>query len=463
MDSAEVQLNRFGIERQGKRLWCHWPWSTFVLTCDGVVVCGCGDAFNENPVGDTRSQGAIDIWRGEGFQRMRRGMRENSPPAFCYKCGLMEVREAQEGVPDLAEVPDTPPRVLYVEPTIVCNLRCPQPACVPEEVYGTRSMKLLSYDLYAGVIDELGPQLERMVFYNYGESFIHPDAFRMIRYAKDVNPSLWVWTSTNGHFFDTAEKVRALVDSGINEIQFSIDGATQAVYETYRKEGKIEKVFDGLRAVAEERDRRGSVFPWISWNYILFRWNDSDEEMERARQLAIELGVDRLTWTTTDQPLGMPSERFVPGTADYERIRPGLVGGGAQVPNAIRWGGRIEPVALPERVRTGGDIVARFQVTNESELTWQPGTAHDVRRMSLRAKLHDHAGALLVENFMYVGFAEPLQPGASAVVELSGTAELEAGRYRLTVDLVREGLWWFEFLGIEPFGCEFEVVGPADA
>lgn len=211
-DSETVDLNRFGVDPHRGRVWCGWPHSTVVLTCDGTVVCGCGDAFNENPMGDARHQSVLDIWRGEGFQRMRRGMRDGQPAPYCERCGLMEIHPPDFEPPDLPLVPDAYPRVLYVEPTIICNLRCPQPACVPEEVYDTRSVRMLPYDVYTKVLDEVGPHIESMIFYNYGESFIHKDACRMIRYAKDINPAIWIWTSTNGHYFDKPEKVQALVD-----------------------------------------------------------------------------------------------------------------------------------------------------------------------------------------------------------------------------------------------------------
>ena len=44
---------------------------------------------------------------------------------------------------------------------------------------------------------------------------------------------------------------------------------------------------------------------------ILFKWNDSDEEMEEARRLAVELGIDRLCWEITDHPESAFSRRVL--------------------------------------------------------------------------------------------------------------------------------------------------------
>ena len=450
-------LNRFGADPRQGRVWCDWPHRTVVLSCDGTIVCGCGDAFNENPMGDARQESVLDIWRGDGFQRMRRGMQGGRPAPFCYRCGLMEIHPMDFQPPDLPIVPDAYPRELYVEPTIVCNLRCPQPACIPEEVYDTRSIRMLPFDTYKKVLDEVGPHLERMVFYNYGESFIHPDAFRMLRYAKDVNPRIWIWTSTNGHYFDNPEKVRALVDSGIDEIQFSIDGATQGAYEQYRKRGRLAKVLDGIRAIVEERERRGTPGPWILWNYILFRWNDSDEQMELARSLAIELGVDRLTWTTTDQPLGMPSTRFVPGSRDYERIRPELIGGGRQVPNAIRWGAGIQAIDLPAKVRAGDAFVARLRVRNEGEVRWPSALEQTTRPVQVYGRMQPASGGPFGQPFLAGALPRSVPPGETVDVEMIGFAGQGIGHGRLKVDLLLSQRYWFEELGGEPLVRDLEI------
>ena len=109
--------------------------------------------------------------------------------------------------------------------------------------------------------------------------------------------------------------------SGIDEVTFSIDGASQETYVRYRQRGKFDKAIANLRAMADEKARSGRDVPQLNWRYILFKWNDSDEEMERARALAEEIGVDRLCWEITDHPEDSFSRRFAPGSPDLERIR----------------------------------------------------------------------------------------------------------------------------------------------
>ena len=179
---------------------------------------------------------------------------------------------------------------------------------------------MLDVDLFTRVIDEAGPSLGRVDFFNYGEAFLHKRAVEMCEYVKATFPHIYLYTSTNGLAF-TEASARRLARSGIDEVTFSIDGASQETYARYRQRGRFDVAVANLRAMADEKRKAGRDVPVINWRYILFAWNDSDEEMGRAREMAAELGADRLTWEITDHPEDSFSRRFVPGSPDYERIR----------------------------------------------------------------------------------------------------------------------------------------------
>jgi hypothetical protein len=70
----------------------------------------------------------------------------------------------------------------------------------------------------------------------------------------------------------------------------SIDGASQAVYERFRKKGSLELVCDNIRKLVAARQRLGKRTPVISWQFLAFRHNW--QEIPLALDLARELGVD---------------------------------------------------------------------------------------------------------------------------------------------------------------------------
>ena len=123
----------------------------------------------------------------------------------------------------------------------------------------------------------------RIDFFNYGEAFLHKRAVEMCEYIKTKFPHIYLYTSTNGLALNE-EKARRLVHSGIDEVTFSIDGASQETYARYRQRGKFDLAIANLRAMADEKAQSGRDVPQLNWRYILFTWNDNDEEMAaRAR------------------------------------------------------------------------------------------------------------------------------------------------------------------------------------
>ena len=171
------------------------------------------------------------------------------------------------------------------------------------------------------MIDEAGPSLGRIDFFNYGEAFLHKRAVEMCEYIKTKFPHIYLYTSTNGLAF-TEEKVRQLARIGHRRsdvldrrlVAGELRAGTASAATSTRRSPTCAPCSTRAR-------RRAATLPFVNWRYILFKWNDSDEEMGRAREMAKEIGVDRLCWEITDHPEDSFSRRFAPDAPDYERIR----------------------------------------------------------------------------------------------------------------------------------------------
>jgi len=92
----------------------------------------------------------------------------------------------------------------------------------------------------------------------------------------------------------TAKKfdAEAYASSGLDFMTLSIDGATQGVYEKYRRKGDLEQAFRNIRSLVEAKRRLGSGTPIISWQFLAFEHNA--HEIEAATAMARELGVDQI-------------------------------------------------------------------------------------------------------------------------------------------------------------------------
>ena len=434
------------------RFQCSWPWDILVMLCDGRIVCGCADPYGRRVLGDTRTSSVHDIWTGATISTLRAQLNAGGS-RFCGDCALKIPLKKDEAAPVRPLDASPLPSRLYIECTAACNISCHQAVCAPETgITRTRQAGMLDFDLFRRVVDETGPALERIDFFNYGEAFLHKRAVEMCEYIKTRFPHIYVYTSTNGLAF-SEESARRLVRSGIDEVTFSLDGATQASYEEYRQRGRLDVALANLRAMADEKRRAGCDAPFLNWRYILFAWNDSDEEMNLARQLAAEIGVDRLCWEITDHPEDSYSRRFVPGSADFETIRQ-EIWDQTGLGNAIAGGtprARIEVrtgfTRLPLLGRAGWPLNVRTRVHNLSTRPFAAQTTTGRRRVRLGAQLCDARGTLLDRELARASLPTTLVPGGSADIAIEIPVPAEPGRYRLKFDLACEGIDWFERCG----------------
>jgi hypothetical protein len=434
------------------RFTCSWPWTTAVLLCDGRLSCGCADPYGRRILGDAREASIAAVWRGETASRLRADINTGGS-TFCGDCPLKLPLERDQAPPRRSLDAGGLPSRLYVECTAACNISCYQACCAPETgITRTRQAGMLDFDLFARVVDEAGPALARIDFFNYGEAFLHKRAVEMCEYIKGRYPHIYLYTSTNGLAL-TEERARRLVHSGIDEVTFSIDGATPESYVRYRQRGDFHKAIAHLSAMVDEKQQAGRDVPFLNWRYILFRWNDSDEEMERARHLAAEIGVDRLCWELTDHPEDAFSRRFLPGTPDHARIRH-EIWDDSQLGNAIRGAmprAQIEVrtllPGLPLFARAGRPVRVRARVRNLSTRPFAAQASYGRRLVRLGAQLCTAEGDLIERDYARAWLPRTLEAGDMADVAIDIPAPATPGRYAVRFDLVSEGIDWFEACG----------------
>jgi hypothetical protein len=415
-------------------------------------VCGCADPYGRRVLGDVRTSTVSASWTGETAATLRRDLNAGGS-RFCGDCPLKLPLEKDDTPPQRDPAVGALPSRLYVETTAACNISCEQACCAPETgITRTRQAGMLDFDLFRKVIDEAGPSLGRIDFFNYGEAFLHKRAVEMCEYIKAAFPHVYLYTSTNGLAF-SEEAVRRLVRSGIDEVTFSIDGATPESYAKYRKRGDFDKAIRNLRFAADEKRSLGRDLPFINWRYILFRHNDSDDEMQRARQLATDIGVDRLCWELTDHPEDLFSRRFLPGSPELQSIRHEIWDDnnlGNAIPGATPRA-RIEVrgslPGLPLIARPGRQLTVRTTVRNESGRPFPARASYGRRLVRLGAQLCAADGSVLNRDYERAWLPAALEPGGLTRIPMTITAPREPGRYALKFDLVSEGIDWFESCG----------------
>jgi MoaA/NifB/PqqE/SkfB family radical SAM enzyme len=193
------------------------------------------------------------------------------------------------------------PYVLVVDPTNVCNLRCP--LCPTGLMQRGRRAGMIEWDTFTRVIDEAAPWALKVNLFNWGEPLLHQHLFDMIRYARSKN--LGTSMSSNMSIPLADERLDDLVKSGLEYLCLSIDGATQQTYATYRKRGNLEQVLGNVRRLVERRRALGSRTPVLEWQFIPMRHNE--HEVEAARKLAAQIGVDVFRCIPVGLPFDSPN------------------------------------------------------------------------------------------------------------------------------------------------------------
>jgi len=422
------------------------------MLCDGRIVCGCADPYGKRVLGDARAASVHEIWSGPAIGALRSDLNAGGSK-FCGDCPL-KLPLKKGDVPVVRPIDAGPlPSRMYVECTAACNISCAQACCAPETgITRTRQAGMLDFDLFRRVIDEAGPSLGRVDFFNYGEAFLHKRAIEMCEYIKSRFPHIYLYTSTNGLAL-TEAGARRLVHSGIDEVTFSIDGASQETYVKYRQRGDFDKAIANLRAMADEKRAGSRDLPFLNWRYILFKWNDGDEDMHLARRIAADIGVDRLCWELTDHPEDSFSRRFVSGSSDLESIRREIWDDnnlGNAIPGAMpraRIDVRTLVPGLPLIARAGQLVRVRTRVHNLSTRAYPAQATYGRRLVRLGAQLCAADGTLIDRDFARAWLPSALAPGGNADVPIEVPAPNQPGRYTLKFDLVSEGIDWFERCG----------------
>ena len=206
------------------------------------------------------------------------------------------------------------PISITIEPTTACNLACPE--CPSGLKQFTRPEGNLTQDFYKKLIDQTYKKSYYLNFYFQGEPFINPNFLEMVEYAD--KKKMYTATSTNAHFLND-ENAKKTIESGLSRLTISIDGTTQKTYESYRKNGSIEKVIEGTKNIVKWKEELNSKTPYIIFQFLVVKPNE--HQIEEAQQLANKLGVDEIRFKTAQLYDFKNGNDLMPTIEKYSRYK----------------------------------------------------------------------------------------------------------------------------------------------
>lgn len=155
-------------------------------------------------------------------------------------------------------IPLDTPFVLFVDPASACNFRCT--FCPTGDRSLIRQTKrwqgVMDLALYKKVIDDLAEfprPIKVLRLYKDGEPLLNRHFAEMVRYAKAGGRVPYVDTTTNAYYL-TPERSRAVIAAGLDRINISVDGLSDAEFLKYtRTRVDFRKFVDNIRYFYEQR------------------------------------------------------------------------------------------------------------------------------------------------------------------------------------------------------------------
>lgn len=146
----------------------------------------------------------------------------------------------------------------------------------------------MSFETFRKVIDDARRYLIKVSFADWGEPFLNPEVFRMIKYAEERK--ILTTASTNLHCFKDANDLKNLIDSGLSELTISLHGASQKTYEIYQPRKKIDEIIEKIKIINELKKDIGSPKPITSLAFAVTKENQ--HEIKLFKSIAKNLGCN---------------------------------------------------------------------------------------------------------------------------------------------------------------------------
>jgi MoaA/NifB/PqqE/SkfB family radical SAM enzyme len=201
---------------------------------------------------------------------------------------------------------------LYIEVTNSCNLNCR--TCVRnvwDEPEGFMSEG--TFDRFVEHLGELGgvpmtvgtgtgpapgshagkcrtgSSVRTVHFGGYGEPMAHPRIFEMLRRVKALG--LRTEMISNGTLLDEA-RCHELVDSELDLLIISIDGARDLTYGSIRQGAELSSVLENLKGLSRAWDRSGKLRPELRLSFVAMK--DNLNELLALKRIAVRLRASQL-------------------------------------------------------------------------------------------------------------------------------------------------------------------------
>ncbi len=243
--------------------------------------------------------------------------------------------------------PRSLPPYLKLEPTPLCQLRCP--GCRHNEQQYKKQFRgnmFLTLSNTRKVIEPLRSTLLGVSLSHLGEPFMNPELLDIVEYLHDARIAVSFPTNFSFHFSD--EKIARIALSGVDNLMISLDGASEETYEVYRQGGNFRQVLDNVHRLAAAKKKLGRRRPLLTWKFVVFDHNR--HEVPKVRGGYRELGFDAYELVSDNASRRSTAERERVARRTVQREKGCYWLWNTMV---VRWDGRVNPCCSTQIVELG--------------------------------------------------------------------------------------------------------------
>jgi radical SAM protein with 4Fe4S-binding SPASM domain len=245
---------------------------------------------------------------------------------------------------------------MIVEAASRCNFLCPLCLWTRNKRHG-----YLGLETFARFADQAAPTLRRLCFAGRGEPTLNPELYQILR--KSVDRGIVTDLATNGS--SLLADVDAILDSGIDYVNVSIEADNAEDYARYRVNGDFAQVTAGMARLAEEKQRRRLKKPGLRTCSVIFNFNE--DHLAQLRGYFAGLGFEGFIFKSAHLGHGLLAEaeaalsrRWLPRDASKRRSQyNGLDAGrpcGFLQRGHLLWNGDICRCAIDHQAMVVGNI-----------------------------------------------------------------------------------------------------------
>ncbi len=184
---------------------------------------------------------------------------------------------------------------LWIEPTNYCNLKCVM--CLNKDL-AKSERGFMDFNVFKKIVEEASLFAHDINLFHRGESLLHPEIFRMIKYTKEKG--LYTRLNTNATLLNE-ERSRQILDSGLDCLSFSFDGYEKEIYEDIRIGANFDETLNNILGFLSMKKKLDKGAPYTTFTIIEFSDYSSDEKkgkikkefMKRFNSLPLERFVVR--------------------------------------------------------------------------------------------------------------------------------------------------------------------------